>query len=238
VYRLTAQKGLAVLATLLLLSYTKILCTVSNVLFNYSTITHLPSNRIMYVWAVDANVSLLDGRFIILFIICTILFVMLLSFSIMLLLGKSLQRFRVINKFKPLFNVYQGSYKTKFHYWTGLQLVVRVVLFSISSLNSNTRLITSIIILYISSMLHASCRPFRNMANNYQEHLLIINLLVLHILVLSGLGAVSEIVTIMISLAIIQFGVAIMCYIIFYEKCNIVKRKILMWIKLIVNIAY
>jgi len=238
VYRLTAQKGLAVLATLLLLSYTKILRTVSNVLFNYSTITHLPSNRTMYVWTVDANVSLLDGRFIVLFIICIILCVMLLLFSTVLLLGKSLLRFRIINKFKPLFDAYQGSYKTKFHYWTGLQLVVRVVLFSTSSLNRNTRLITSIIILYITNMLHGSCRPFRNVANNYQEHFLIINLLVLHILVLSGLGLVSEIVIIMISLAIIQFGVATMCCIIFYEKCNTVKQKIVTWIKLIVNIAY
>ena len=44
--RLTARRALPVLATLFLLSYTKILRIVSSVLFFYSTITHLPSKYI------------------------------------------------------------------------------------------------------------------------------------------------------------------------------------------------
>ena len=228
VYRFTAQRGLAVLATIVLLSYTKILCTVSSVLFNYSSITHLPSNKTMHVWAVDANVSLLSGRFIALFILCAILFVMLLLFSTMLLLGKSLQKFGIVRKLKPLLDAYQRPYKAKFYYWTGLQLVFRVALFSISSLSRNSRLITNIIIIYIISILHGSCKPFRNMIDNYQEYFLIVNLLVLHILMISGVSAVSSIITIVIALAIIQFGVS---HIIFYLIRNSVKQKILLWIK-------
>ena len=58
VQRLTARRALAVLGTLFLLSYTKILRTVSYVLFFYSTITDLPSNKTTIVWSVDANVPL------------------------------------------------------------------------------------------------------------------------------------------------------------------------------------
>ena len=122
----------------------------------------------MYVWEIDANVSLLSGRFIVLFIVCIILFVLLLLFSFWLLLNDLFKRFTIMNKFKPLLDAYQGPYESKLSYWTGLQLVIRAVLFSISSLNSNTRLITSIIILYVISILHGLCRPFRNLANNYQ----------------------------------------------------------------------
>ena len=45
VRRITAHRALAILATLFLLSYTKILHTVSSVLFYYSTITYLPSGH-------------------------------------------------------------------------------------------------------------------------------------------------------------------------------------------------
>ena len=58
IQRLTARRALPVLATIFLLSYIKILCIVSSVLFSYSTITHLPSKRTTIVCSLDANVSL------------------------------------------------------------------------------------------------------------------------------------------------------------------------------------
>ena len=66
IQRLTARRALPVLATLFLLSYTKILHTVSIVLFSYSTITQLPGEKSIIMRSVDANVPLLGVRFIIL----------------------------------------------------------------------------------------------------------------------------------------------------------------------------
>ena len=45
IQRLPARRALPVLATLFLLSYTKVLITVSNVLFSYSWIIHLLNNH-------------------------------------------------------------------------------------------------------------------------------------------------------------------------------------------------
>ena len=73
VQRITARKALPVLATLFLLSYTKVLRTVSSVLFYYSTITHLPSGHTTLVWAVDANVPLFGLKYTALFIACLVL---------------------------------------------------------------------------------------------------------------------------------------------------------------------
>ena len=111
IQRLTAHKSLPMLATLFLLSYTKILRIVCSVLFFYSTITHLPSKHTTLVWSVDANVPLFGVRFTILFIVCLILFLILLSFNVILLFNRTLSRFRFINKFKPLLDAYQGPYK-------------------------------------------------------------------------------------------------------------------------------
>ena len=60
VQRITARRVLPVLATLFLLPYTKILRTVSSVLFSYSTIIHLPSKYTTLVWSADANVPSLS----------------------------------------------------------------------------------------------------------------------------------------------------------------------------------
>ena len=105
IQRLTARRALPVLATLFLLSYTKILHTVFSVLFSYSTITQLPSEQSTIVWSVDANVPLSRIRFIILFVTCLLIFFLL---SIILLLSRPLQRFHFINKFKPFLDAYQG----------------------------------------------------------------------------------------------------------------------------------
>ena len=146
IQKLTARRALPVLATLFLLSYTKILRIVSSVLFFYSTIAHLPSKHTTLVWSMDANVPLFGVRFTILFIVCLILFLILVPFNVILLFTRTLSRFRFINKFKPLLDAYQGPYKNKFYYWTGLQLLVRAVLFRISSLDRKTNITISIII--------------------------------------------------------------------------------------------
>jgi len=120
VQRLTARRALPVLATLFLLSYTKIPRAVSSVLFFYSTVTHLPSKHTTLVWSVDANVPVFGIRFTILFVMCLGLFLILLPFNAILLFTKTLSKFKLVSKFKPLLDAYQGPYKLNFYYWTGL----------------------------------------------------------------------------------------------------------------------
>ena len=176
IQRLTARRALPVLATLFLLSYTKILRIVSSVLFFYSTITHLPSKHTTLVWSVDANVLLFGVKFTILFIVCLILFLILVLFNVILLFTRTLSRFRFVNKFKPVLDAYQGPYKDKFYYWTGLQLTIRAVLFGISSLDRKTNIAISIIIFGMILGLHGMVRPFKIKYKNYQELILFLNL--------------------------------------------------------------
>ena len=41
-----------------------------------------------------------------------------------------------VNKIKPLLDAYQGPYRDQFRYWTGLLLLVRIVLFAIFDVNT------------------------------------------------------------------------------------------------------
>ena len=176
IQRLTAHRALPVLATLFLLSYTKILRTVTSVLFSYSTITSFPSNNTTMVWSVDTEVSLFGLKFIVLFIVCLVLFLILLPFNTVLIFTRTSSQFKCINHFKPLLDVYLGPYKDKFYYWTGMQLLLRAVFYGISALDRNTNIMISILILGVMECLFGLHHPFKYKDNNFQELMLIFNL--------------------------------------------------------------
>ena len=176
IQRLTAHRALPVLATLFLLSYTKILRTVSSVLFSYSTITSLPSKNTTLVWSVDTEVQLFGLKFIVLFIVCLVLFLILLPFNTVLIFTRTLSQFKCINRFKPLLDAYQGPYKDRFYYWTGLQLLLRAVFYGISALDRNTNMMIGILILGVVECVHGMFGPYKSKVNNRSELLLIFNL--------------------------------------------------------------
>ena len=182
IQRLTARRALPVLATLFLLSYTKVLLTVSNVLFFYSSIIYLPSSLTAIVWSVDSSIPLSGFKFIILFITCLLLFLVLIPFNIALIFTKILPNFRVVNYFKPLLDAYQGPYKIKFYYWTGLQLVIRAIFFGLSALDRDINLMLSIILLGVIICLH-KVFPFNKKINNVSEMLSLLNLQAIFVIV-------------------------------------------------------
>ena len=179
VQRLTARRALAVLATLFLLSYTKILRTVSYVLFFYSTITDLPSNKTTIVWSVDANVPLFGAKFTVLFTACSILLIIIIPFNVVLIFTRTLSRHRKINYFKPLLDAYQGPYKNQYYFWPGLQLLIRAIFFGLSALDKNINLAIGLVLLAAMLGIHGYVHPFKSSFKNIQELVFIFNLIVL-----------------------------------------------------------
>ena len=225
--RLTVRRALLVLATLFLFSYTKILRIVSSVLFFYSTIIHLPSKFTTLVWSVDANIPLFGVRFTILFIVCLILFLILVPFNVILLLTRTLSRFRFISKFKPLLDAYQGPYKDKYYYWTGLQLLMRAVFFGVASLDRNINFTVSIILLGIIGVIQAIVHPFKMNYKNYQELILTINLQGLYAISLYSQDANNiTIVNTMITMAAVHFIFIITYHMITYMYGGVIRSKI------------
>ena len=211
IQRLTARRALPVLATLFLLSYTKVLLTVSNVLFSYSTITSLPSNLTVTVWSVDTSVSLFGFKFITLFIACLILFIVLIPFNIVLIFTKTLSYFRIVTYFKPLLDAYQGPYKIKYYYWSGLQILMRAIFFGLSALEKDTNLMISIILLGVILCLQ-KVFPFINKTNNIMEMLSLLNLQ--SILVIAYFMTTNDImINIAISLVMFQLLLIILIHI-------------------------
>ena len=137
--RLSGRNAVPVLATLFLLSYAKLLRII--IIVFQSTEFEYPDNSLRKVWLYDGNVDYLKGKYIPLFIAALLLLLISLPYTAILIFIQHLQQrssYRVlfwVKKLKPLFDAYTGPYKDRHRYWTGLLLLVRIVLFLIFSMN-------------------------------------------------------------------------------------------------------
>ena len=128
--RLFGRNAPKVLATLFLLSYTRILDAV----FTAFSFTFLDNGK-QAVWLYDGNVKYFRGKHIPLVIVAA-LFVLafLVPYTLIVLCIQCLQRrswyglLGWVRRLKPLLDAYTGPYKDKYRFWTGLLLLVRFIL--------------------------------------------------------------------------------------------------------------
>ena len=141
--RLCGSHAVPALATLFLMSYTKILLTVTNAL----SMSRLPCNdSILTVWSVDGNIEYGSVKHLILVVVSCGVLVVGLAYPVLVLCAPLLERYshkciplhrwNPVAKFKPLLDAYGGPYKDKYRFWTGVTLMVRLtvtVTFSFTS---------------------------------------------------------------------------------------------------------
>ena len=139
--QLSGRNAVPVLATLFLLSYTKLLRIIITA-FSF-TFLEYPNGETKIVWLYDASVDFLSGKHIVLFITALVVLLALsVPFTTILLFVQLIQthshycvlRF-CVPRVKPLIDAFTGPYKDRHRYWTGLLLLVRVALFIVFSSN-------------------------------------------------------------------------------------------------------
>ena len=137
VTRVFGSNPVAVLATLFLLSYAKLLRTIFYVLS--FTFLYYP-DEVRVVWQYDGNIQFIYGKHIALFLVALLTFLVLfLPYTILLTVAQWLQAksnrrfFRWINnpRIKPFLDAYQAPNRDQHRYWTGLMLCLRCVLFTV-----------------------------------------------------------------------------------------------------------
>ena len=131
--RFTGNNTIPVLATVILLSYTKLLRTVIKI-FSRSSIK-CNNNRYWY-WSIDQTQEYLHGWHKLLFVIGIVVMVFLIvPFTLFLLLfpllelssGKCRQRLSwFMIRLKPFFDAYRGPHTDIFCFWPGALVVVRI----------------------------------------------------------------------------------------------------------------
>ena len=153
VVRLFGKHSVEVLASIFLLSFTKLLRTITTVL-SFTTLKYPDGDRA--VWLYDGKFEFGKNSHLgLLFFSVAFLIGIALPYALLLLFVQLLRRYsgfyllRWVTKLWPIFDAYLGPYKSKQGYWTGLLLFVRLILVAVFAFNvlGNPAINTFVIIL-------------------------------------------------------------------------------------------
>ena len=151
------NNSVRVLATLLLLSYTKILRTIITAL-SFTTLTY-PDKSVRFLWLADANIQYLSHKHIPLFLVALVfLLILTLPYTALLLFSQCLRprsHYKLLSwvrRIKPFLDAHTGPYKDKYHFWTGFLFAVCIALFMGFSANVLGDSSLNLLLIVITSM--------------------------------------------------------------------------------------
>ena len=134
----------ATLATLILLSYTKLLQLVISAT-SYIVVKY-PNGTATIRWVDDANIELGTGRSIVLFCVALLILALGLVYTVILLCWQCLIKCPSIRLFKwttnhklySFISTYHTPHTAKHRYWPGLLLLVRVLMYLVSAFSASS----------------------------------------------------------------------------------------------------
>ena len=129
--RIAGSNAVAVLATLFLLSYTKLQRIVLQVLSFTFVSSH--DGKQFAVWLYDGNIAYFSPKHAVLALVALVVLVgFIIPYTLLVMFGPLLQgkfghlmvRFRIT----PILDAYQGPYKISCRWWPGIMLLIRSIL--------------------------------------------------------------------------------------------------------------
>lgn len=220
--RLCKRNAVPVLATLILLSYTKCL---SNILTIF-TYVQLSVENSTYdnpaLWLADSNVLFLRGRHVYLVVAgISISALFIIPYTSIMLLSPCLQAwsewrlFSWVDKLKPFVDANQGPFKDRYRYWPGIQLMVRVVLYLMFAINESNDISINLLGTILVTMIYfgVSCRlsVHKNVFVNVIEAFLMLNISSASVCILfiisynNSFNAISDVITASLASVFVAF---------------------------------
>ena len=173
-----SNSSVQVLATMLYLSFAKLLRTVIDIAslskIHSVTLIHHASSKIYYYGSHDeAAVWYYNGESygqgihgLLLAVAVAFTALYLLPFAILTTFSHCLIRFRLFNRLRPFIDAYGGPFKDKWRFWFGLRLCLVVFLFSVDGglqgTNTRSMLIIHFIVISLFILFQVRARPYKN----------------------------------------------------------------------------
>ena len=183
--RLCRYRIIPVIATLILLFYSKMLTTVL-IIFTYKRIG-ISNGLYQLIWAYDGSKEyLVDKCHIALFIfglLVTIFFI--IPYTLLLLLTPYLMKlshwrvFSWINRIKPLVDCHEAPFKDRYRFWTGVMLVYRIALVIVSAyFSQQPELILFMIIIVHAGIVFSGFAVYKSWIISATETALHVNIII------------------------------------------------------------
>ncbi len=193
------RNAVKVLATVILLSYAQNILAAIDAL--HVAILYREDGKHELRWLGDGSIKYFEGKHIPLALFASLVSLLLLPFAFALFFNQCLQRvshhrtFSWVTRLKPLFDAYTGPFNANARFWTGLLLIVRILILVISAYNSggdpgkilNTILVTVVLLLATSHTLSGGL--YRRHCLNILESWFLANLAILSACANSRYGA-------------------------------------------------
>ena len=232
--KLFGSRSVPTLATLLFLSYTKLLRTIITSL-ELARLTNYPNDSSQYVWSIDGTLDY--GQFphiTLLLMAIACLLILWLPYTMLLFLMQWLRRipnYRIskwITRYKPVIDACFAPLKDKHHYWFGVLLLSRGILLLISSLTANINPAISLFLLHGVATLLLCYMNFKRVYKRKSvlilESAFLINLIILTAGTMYYDKESSEkvvLISLSIGIAFIKFcGIVIWSVVQLFQRCR------------------
>ena len=163
----TASYSVQVLASLIHLSFSKVLITFVDIIAYVPV--HTAQEGTVVVWYGDGNVEYLSShQHIVLFTVAVIsLLLYIVPYILFVTLGRYCMRWRCVNKYlRPFLEAFQGPYKQGQGYWYGVRMITVVYVYLMWAVfrgyNFNIMLLMQLTPVTILCIIQASIKPFRS----------------------------------------------------------------------------
>ena len=170
----TASYSVQVLASLIHLSFSKVLITCIDIIAYVPV--HTAQEGTMLVWYGDGNVEYLSSpQHIVLFTVAMIsLLLYIVPYILFVTLGRYCMRWRCVNKYlRPFLEAFQGPYKQEQGYWYGVRMITVVYVYLMWAVfrgyNFNIMLLMQLTPVLILCIIQASLKPFRSSRLNHVD---------------------------------------------------------------------
>ena len=167
------KRAVNVLATLIYLSYSKVLRTVIDIFT--STIVYLKNGSMIIVWTYDGTIKYLQGKHIVLFVLAMVASVFLVIYTILLtflpIIDVCSEKHKLmkwlsqkVSRLKPFNDAYYAPYKGKWRMWLGARLWLVVLLYIpgpfLGSSNPSLLLSIHVAMVIIFTIIQTCIMPF------------------------------------------------------------------------------
>ena len=176
VARLVSHSSVKALATLLFLTYGKVLRSIFKFLQHNIVVLETGEHRV--VWLIDGNVAFFQGWHAVACVFAiVVLLTLVLPYTILITFGPFMTRWRIVTKLKPFLDAHSGPYKDRYRYWFGVRLwviIVAAILTALARAYWIVFLFIMKIIVIVFLFVEALIKPYKKNILNYLDTALIL----------------------------------------------------------------
>ena len=202
----TAMHSVQVLATLLYLSFSKVLMTIIDIIAYIPV--HISHNGTMLVWYGDGSVQYLsfsDGHLFLFILSVVALLFCILPFILFVTFGGHCQRWRLVNKYlRQFLEAFQGPYKQSKGYWFGVRVLVLAYVYLMWGIlrgyDLNLMLLLQLIPLSVLCSFQLYLKPFRSRLLNRMDSFCLAVSSLQMILVISLYGKIATLLVVFLNM--------------------------------------